>query len=787
MALLSNITDPGPVLAICSANYGKGFTIFFALGADGKIRFIRQKDELFPPKIGEWEDWQEMDMPENLENLPGPEDAYFGWYPGFSAAPEGNSVRLWIQPYNGVYESDKNFASYTTLISNLTTKVTWTKWEQSDMGIVSGPCSQVGVVSPTVGGQYFFCGAKGQLVTGYRDTPADKWQQIPWFNGNLGLFAVNCRFSITVNFKSYFITYFVDSSQRTLFYVYNDTLPAKGPGTGWKASNWVDTGSAFQLASLAAAELKNGTIQLWATDLYGNLWTANHKDPSSAVGSWTECDLGNYTIRSSYQTQNRNNNRIYTTPQINACYNGFSSSAIITAITTDGVLIYATMDSSGTMSSFQTEFPTPTEIPELSKYIGQLYNRKGGGTTTNLWGEFSAGQKVTVRSGEKASQKFTMPVSTKNWMTELWDFIQDMPLNGFLFPGTHDTLTSTGKDGYGIDTIVLPLAYSVTVVSALASAAISSISTLNKLSKWTIDQSQNVSNMINQGIRYLDLRFTCWSNNATVHSLNTDDFSDYKAVHSDRTFDVNGVQVVQELVNSLDLSKNEIVFIKLKYEKLSYGFLRGVTKDYTEELVKLFHKEAILQFGKNPFIAPSVGPDSSLADAIKKGGRIVLLAPKTAGLSDVWQNDEYWRDIVTWPDSGSSEIIDSASSWWNYVQKNINTKPPAPSLKSGAFQYMSMTQTNGHNGGGAYNSVEETADAINGPMSEWLVQASPINPSRGTETGQQPPLPYLSKSGTGAPYYENYNIVAMDFYENCPLVADAILVNLMVSWRSYYR
>lgn len=783
MAVINNITDPGPVLATCSARYGM-FTIFFALGQDGKMRFIRQKDDFFAMQFGTWQDWEEIGLPQELEDLPAQGNEYFGTWPGFTAAQEGNAVRLWVQPYTGLNISGSNFATYTLLISDLTTSPTWGKWEESSMGTRNGNYSQYAVASPTVGGQFFFCGISQQLATGYRATPTDKWQSIRWFESNLGLSTNYCQFSVAVNFGSYFVTYFVDPVYNTLFYVYNDTLTAKGPGTGWKSSGWADI-KAFRITSLAAAQCDGGSIQIWATDTSGNIWTANHKDPSSAIGTWTKCDLGGYEIRSSFQSSGAHTVGAYTTPQINACYNEFHSAAVVTAITPEGILLYATMDSKGTMSAFQPEFQVPSEIKPLYKYMGDLANRQPGGKTQNLWGEFTANHKVTVRSGPNQSQAFTMPVGTKTWMTELWDIIKGMPLNGIALPGTHDTLTSSGANGYGIDKIVFPVKHSL--VGGALSGLVALATSLNLLSKWSIDQSQKVGAMVNAGVRYLDLRFTCWSNNAFVDTLDTSDFSDYKAVHSDRTFDVNGVQVVQELVNSLSLSDKEVVFIKLKYETLKYGAARGVTGDYTAELVKLFHQEVISQYGSSskPFISPSVGPGSSLEAAIKDGGRIVLLAPETAGISDVWLNDEYWRNMVEWPDGTTDTIIDSASEWWNYVQNNVNLEDTEPPLLAGAFQYMSMTQTNGHKGGGAYNSVEETAAAINGDMANWLVNASPIDPSPQSPDGKA--LPYLSEEGKGAPYYENYNIVAMDFYEKCPLVADVILANLMVAWRSYYR
>lgn len=347
-------------------------------------------------------------------------------------------------------------------------------------------------------------------------------------------------------------------------------------------------------------------------------------------------------------------------------------------------------------------------------------------------------------------------LNMSSWMTQLWEQISFVPAREFIFLGCHDALASYGGKGEGYG-----------VRSGLATGL-------------SYTQDRTVTDMLNDGCRFFDIRFE----NQWGH-------------HSSVNFNVTQDGFVTELATFFTPSNtNELVIINLDIRD-------GSVNPSVATLTALYSTFAALvaTIGKGK-IAPivydptSANPQSSLSDLRAKGNVIFMVNNSIFDIPGV----SGWVPPtgIFWAHQSQDAVrqygdATSAMDYYNDIVENGYVTLP---VMGPVFNYLSLTST----GGGIGSSNNDFAQAMNGPMADWLLNATPLNnsmlPIRDPRLAVSPAaqavlsargitnvmLPFKETQVGGSLYANrNYNLIGVNFYEKGPFVINAIAQNLMAA------
>ena len=341
-------------------------------------------------------------------------------------------------------------------------------------------------------------------------------------------------------------------------------------------------------------------------------------------------------------------------------------------------------------------------------------------------------------------------LDTRSWMTTLWSSIKEMPAREFLFLGCHDALASYGgpDEGYGAQTPASP---------------------------YSFNQDRTITAMLNDGCRFLDLRFK----GAYGH-------------HSSVDFNVTQDQVVQELSNFFTISgNNEMIVISLDIrdgnDNSSPSVLTTLYQDFHNLLIGYANSIFPIAFDSN-----MANPASTL-EQLRSQGNVLFLVN-----NGVFEATPGWTPPSTIFWSGQSQ--DAVSSYgtalnvMDYYNDIIENGYVSDLLNGNVFNYLSL-KSSGEKSGSSNNDL---AQKMNGPMADWLLNATELNNSMLTINDgsisvstaaktvlnhygfEKLTLPFKTTNNGGTLVKNrNFNLVGVNYYEIGPFVINAIAQNIM--------
>jgi hypothetical protein len=368
----------------------------------------------------------------------------------------------------------------------------------------------------------------------------------------------------------------------------------------------------------------------------------------------------------------------------------------------------------------------------------------------------------------------TSQLDTKSWMTKLWLTIKNMPAREFLFLGCHDALATYGGPGEGYG----------------ATAATSRLAT-----GYSVDQDRRITAMLNDGCRFLDLRF-----------------QEQDGYHSSIFFNVTQTQVVQELADFLSISgNNEIIVISLLIKPApprgSLGITVAPTNSTFTSLYQGFKNLLGLHSSIRPiaFDSTTANPASTLEQLSRLGNVIFLVNDNVfttqtsyfppsvstkANPSWTPPSDIFWLKKSEDAAKYSGSIYNAMDYYNDIIEKGYISDE----LSGNLFNYLSLTSSGEKSG----SSNNDLAQEMNGPMADWLLNATELNNSMlsindssisvssaaktilSSYGFQKVTLPFKTTSNGGTKVKNrNFNLVGVNFYEKGPFIINAIAQNII--------
>ena len=813
---------PTNLAAVSATNLADGSLVLFGVGTDCTFGYSWQNSNGF------WSEWIPL-----ASDFKAPRSA--GNFPAFFALPEGNGVRLWVQNCQP-NASSKDEAGYSLLIDDLSSPpTTVTSWEKSVLGNYYQyyPTNFSGV--STASGQFFVSPYSSTIYTYYRQNSAGSWS-LKQTNLNSGASVLNPVLATPYNGNS--IAVFSGATSSNVAYGCYLTVNGGNVPRTWTNINlkWASE----NLQTMAASVDNQGRVRLWGLGLSNKIWTmVQDAVGSDTFGAWEQFPTGSLT----FKTQG-----FAVMPVLFAAPNPHHQQVSIWALAADGALYTAGISDAGQNLGWTQEMELPPAAVALQDSLQRCVNERQYAVSNGAaptWGQYqNAPQIGTARTGvgqnrgemnaefssdlagssatstSEITVQTEVPFNTANWMTEAWTYIRSMPANQFIFPGCHDALTGAPmKYIKQIDTMIGDFREAAAVIDKLTGDAISVPNIpIQQFSSWAVDHSKSLARMLAAGCRFFDLRFSevdmqldfdpasLTSLAPLAHLLNHPtninlnwSTNGFWATHSGAFFDVTPTQVISDLVDALPQDSTELVVINLRFEEheitqnLVNTFSRfgasssvnaqSITAAY-EKFITDFQSAYRTKYGVNPLVSKnSCSPASTLESLAQSGGRVILIMSEnpnvSTGLEEYCWYDQ-WHNLVNWEDAnGDQKVITNAREWLAAVQSRSS-----PAQNADQFTYLSMTQNSGQSLG--HGSMGETTDVLNGPLSDWILYASPreTNSLINVKGPAGITLPYPRHPG-GA--YHNYNLIGTDFFEKSPLVLNSIVKNLLVARSQYYK
>ena len=214
------------------------------------------------------------------------------------------------------------------------------------------------------------------------------------------------------------------------------------------------------------------------------------------------------------------------------------------------------------------------------------------------------------------------------WMGQIYSVIKDRPINKLMIPGSHDSGT------YDLGTKISP---DSTLPSIISGAQINSLART---------QYYSISEQLDRGIRYLDIRLCSDGTNLLVcHSV----FANSLTIES----------ILEQVKNFLDqpVNKNEVVIIDIQAVQ---------NWDNFSTYMKLKIQTALTKYlGNYAAKSGQFSPESHFGDFVESGKRAIVLQYKpTTNL--IWERSNYLCGL--WANSDNSDKI------WDYFQSNIDNR-----------------------------------------------------------------------------------------------------------------
>jgi len=349
----------------------------------------------------------------------------------------------------------------------------------------------------------------------------------------------------------------------------------------------------------------------------------------------------------------------------------------------------------------------------------------------------------------------TSQLDTKSWMTKLWPTIKNMPAREFLFLGCHDALASYGGigEGYGKRN--------------------------GTSSGYSFDQDRKIPAMLNDGCRFLDLRFE----NEWGH-------------HSGVNFDVTQTQAVQALADFFTISgTNEIIVISLDIRDASSTPSQSVLTNLYTGFKNLLDQQSKIR--PITFDSNTANPASSLEQLSSQGNIIFLVNSSIFDAQPSWvpPSTIFWKNQC----EDAAKYSDSIFTAMDYYNDIIERGYISDELSGNLFNYLSLTSSGEKKIGIVpYSSNNDIAQEMNGPMADWLLNATELNNSMLSINDssisvssaaktilnnygfQKVTLPFkTTKNGGTKEKNRNFNLVGVNFYEKGPFIINAIAQNII--------
>ena len=172
----NTISYPGPVLAMNSTVVNNDMGVLLVFTQECKLKYS------FQDTNGIWQEWREIKTFQELEDVPEPGEMGYPQFPAFSAVPEKNGMRVYMQWFSLRQSVSGTYAGFSTLIDNIYSPPANPTWDADKVtGQTQVTKLMYSSVQSTLGSQIFLSsGGLGaaSLVANYRKDINSKWESI---------------------------------------------------------------------------------------------------------------------------------------------------------------------------------------------------------------------------------------------------------------------------------------------------------------------------------------------------------------------------------------------------------------------------------------------------------------------------------------------------------------------------------------------------------------------------------------------------------------------------------